>query len=388
MSTTILKQGMSRFSFTGGIMWRTSAPSLIVTCVLAVAASTVVRGQSPILPGQAVPPNLSVSTVPANGDLNPYGVAFVPAGFPPGGPLPGDILVSNFNASSNLQGTGTTIVRIDPGGGQSLFFQGPAGLGLTTALGVLKSGFVLVGNLPTTTPSATCTSTPSQIEHGVGQGSLLILDQHARLIGTLKNRQFLNGPWDLTVNDSGTTAQVFVSNALSATVTRLDLQVNARGQLAVVRVTQIASGYAHRCDPAALVVGPTGLALDPNSGALYVASTGDNAIFVVPNATTATGDQGRGTVFIGDALHLHGPLGLALAPNGHLVTSQGDAVNAKPNLPSEIVEYDTNGQFVAQRSINVAPGSAFGLAFGSSDNTLRFAAVDDAQNVLDIWFLP
>ena len=39
-----------------------------------------------------------VSTVPANGDQNPYGVAFVPPGFPAGGPLnPGDILVSNFN---------------------------------------------------------------------------------------------------------------------------------------------------------------------------------------------------------------------------------------------------------------------------------------------------
>ena len=50
-----------------------------------------------------------VSTVPANGDVNPYGVAFVPNGFPTGGPLePGDVLVSNFNNSANLQGTGTT----------------------------------------------------------------------------------------------------------------------------------------------------------------------------------------------------------------------------------------------------------------------------------------
>ena len=32
------------------------------------------------------------STIPANGDLNPYGVAFVPPGFPAGGPLkPGDV---------------------------------------------------------------------------------------------------------------------------------------------------------------------------------------------------------------------------------------------------------------------------------------------------------
>ena len=48
-----------------------------------------------------------VSTLPPNGDLNPYGVAFVPLLFQSGsGPVqPGDILVSNFNNSSNLQGT-------------------------------------------------------------------------------------------------------------------------------------------------------------------------------------------------------------------------------------------------------------------------------------------
>ena len=58
-----------------------------------------------------LPNQMIVSTVPANGDVNPYGVAFVPQGFQRGnGPLqPGDILVSNFNNSSNLQGTGTTL---------------------------------------------------------------------------------------------------------------------------------------------------------------------------------------------------------------------------------------------------------------------------------------
>src|SRR4029077_17870155 len=65
-----------------------------------------------------LPDQMIVSTVPPNGDLNPYGVAFVPQGFQSGnGPLrPGDILVSNFNDSDNLQGTGTTIVRVSTSG--------------------------------------------------------------------------------------------------------------------------------------------------------------------------------------------------------------------------------------------------------------------------------
>jgi hypothetical protein len=371
-------------------MSRTSAASVIAIWIV-VATSIVLRGAgvpgAPIIPGLSAMPAFSVSTVPSNGDVNPYGVAFVPDGFPPGGLIAqGDILVSNFNASSNLQGTGTTIVRIDPNGGQSLFFQG-RNLGLTTALGVLKSGFVLVGNVPTTTPAATCTEAPSGVEHGVEQGSLLILDRQGHLVSILKNHQFLDGPWDLTINDSGTTAQVFVSNALSATVTRLDFRINPGGQLALVQATQIASGYAHRCDPAALVVGPTGLALDPASGTLFVASTGDNEVYAVPNAMTATSDQGTGTIFIHDTTHLHGPLALALAPNGDLITAQGDAVNPDSIQPSEIVEYTAAGTFVAQRPINAAPGSAFGLALGSSGGSLRFAAVDDGLNVLDIWIV-
>ena len=82
----------------------------------------------PILPRLSSSPLQVVSTVPANGDVNPYGVAFVPHDFASGGSIhPDDVLVSNFNGSGNLQGTGTTIVSISPGGTQSLFFQAHKG---------------------------------------------------------------------------------------------------------------------------------------------------------------------------------------------------------------------------------------------------------------------
>ena len=86
-------------------------------------------------------PVRSVSTVPPNGDVNPYGVSYVPNNFYPVAPTAlakGDILVSNFNNSSNLQGTGTTIVRIPSKGKVSTFFRGPKGVGLSTALNVLS----------------------------------------------------------------------------------------------------------------------------------------------------------------------------------------------------------------------------------------------------------
>jgi hypothetical protein len=37
-------------------------------------------------PKRFIPRILVSSTIPGNGDLNPYGVAFVPPGFPAGGP--------------------------------------------------------------------------------------------------------------------------------------------------------------------------------------------------------------------------------------------------------------------------------------------------------------
>ncbi len=314
-----------------------------------------------------------VSTIPPNGDVNPYGVAFVPEDFDEGGPLQeGDILVSNFNSSSNNQGTGTTIVRISRHGQLSVFFQGPNGLGLTTALGVLRRGFVLVGNLPA----------PGGVAQ---QGSLLVLDRHGNMVANLTDAKLLDGPWDLTVIDEGSKAHVFVSNVLSGTVTRLDVSMDHKSKFTVDSMTQIASGYLIRPDPNALVVGPTGLAYDRERDVLYVASTGDNAIFAVANPRNTHQDNGKGTMIYQDNAHLHGPLGLALAPNGHLITSNGDAQNPG-GLPNELVEFTRDGKFVAQFQVDPGnPGGAFGLAFSGGEDGVRFAAVNDNQNQLDIW---
>jgi hypothetical protein len=330
------------------------------------------------------PPTFLASTIPSNGDVNPYGVAFVPKSFPEGGSLSfGDIVVSNFNNSANLQGTGTTIVSISPNGTQTLFFQGPTGLGLSTALGVLRAGFVIVGNVPSVNGAGTCTQIGDE-ETGVEQGSLIILDRHGRIVKTLTSEKFLNGPWDLTIRDNGDTAAVFVSNVLSGTVTRLDLAVDD-DDVSVIGKAQIASGYLHRCDANAFVIGPTGLALQPHSDTLYIASTGDNTIFEVKNASTRSSDAGQGTVFVSDPVHMHGPLGLGLAPNGDLLATEGDAINPDPAHFSVITEFSPAGQFIGQFQIDPAVGSAFGLAIVPLSDGFRFAAVDDGNNILDVW---
>jgi hypothetical protein len=100
--------------------------------------------------------NLISSTIPANGDVNPYGIVVVPRSM--GLLKRGHILISNFNNGMNQQGTGTTIVQVSPEGTLTVFAQidpstvtgCPGGVGLTTALTVLRRGWVIVGSLPTT----------------------------------------------------------------------------------------------------------------------------------------------------------------------------------------------------------------------------------------------
>jgi uncharacterized protein (TIGR03118 family) len=338
-------------------------------------------------PQAALLPNLSkglvqsFSTVPASGptagDNNPYGVAFVPADFRGHGILqPGDLLVSNFNNKAGVQGTGSTIMRVTPQGATSVFFQGPPGLGLTTALGVLKNGFVLVGSVPTTNGTAGT----------IKPGSLFVLDANGKVVEQLTG-PMLDSPWDLAVNDRGFNPQVFVANVVSGTVTRLDLLVPpGGGKPRVMRETVIGSGFTSKPNGPALILGPTGLAFDARTHTLYVASTADNAVFAIPNADGARGSQGKGQLVFQDP-HLRGPLGMVLAPNGDLIVANGDAVNPDPNGQenSELVEFTPQGQFVGEFQVDPALGGAFGVAVSNDNGALRFAAVDDATNMVSVW---
>jgi hypothetical protein len=319
--------------------------------------------------------SITASTIPSNGDVNPYGVAFVPSGFPAGPNIAaGDLLVANFNNSNNLQGTGTTIVSISPTGQQSLFATSTL-IGLDTALGVLSHGFVVVGNLPVTYPGA--------VPH---QGTLQFFNRTGNVVAQINDSKLLDSPWDLTINDQGSKASVFVSNVLSGTVTRVDLTVGSTGVI-VTAITRIADGYAHMPNSAAVVVGPTGLAYNAERDTLYVASTDDNKIFAIPDAGDRTTSAGMGFVVFADQQHLHGPLGLVLAPNGNLITANGDAVFGG-GTQNELVEFTQQGSFVSQHQIDAgAAGAAFGVASTVSQGAIRFAAVDDDLNTVTIWTL-
>src|SRR5271169_2430983 len=210
------------------------------------------------------------STVPSNQDINPYGIAKVKRTV--GNLTEGHILVSNFNNFNNYQGTGTTIVDVAPNGALTLFSQinslpgpCPGGVGLTTALVVLRSGWVIVGSLPTSDGTAATAQA----------GCLIVLDSTGTPVETFYG-SLINGPWDMTGFDGGNQASLFVTNVLNGTVAangavvnqgtvvRINLGVSAKQMPWIESMTVIGSGFAEHTDPAALVVGPTGVGLSPN----------------------------------------------------------------------------------------------------------------------------
>jgi len=333
------------------------------------------------------------STVPANGDVNPYGVAIVPR--TQGRLLKGHVLVSNFNNRNNQQGTGTTIADVAPNGSFSLFAQidasklpgsCPGGVGLTTALVVLKAGWVIVGSLPTTDGTAATAQA----------GCLIVLDTNGKPVETFSG-QNINGPWDMTADDRGSEAVLLFTNVLNGTVAagggtvnggtvvRLVLDLSG-GQMPVSKgQTVIASGFPEHTDPNALVVGPTGLGLGFNpffeSGdtepVLYVADTVSSAVKVVRHPLTRSDTEERAPTLSSNN-SLNGPLGLAVAPNGHVLTVNGG--------DGFITEIAPNGVQVANKLLDNTggPPPGAGALFGLATTETKVFFVDDGSNTLNV----
>ena len=378
------RTNMKRFSV--------SSPTLIPRTVFLFFTVTLLMAAA-----QAGTIKVVASTVPSNGDVNPYGMAVVPVTM--GSLTQGNILISNFNNSNNFQGTGTTIVQITPGGKMSQFAQinannlpgpCPGGIGLTTALVALRSGFVVVGSLPTTDG----TSATAQA------GCLLVLDSNGNVVETFFG-SLINGPWDMTVADGGSHASLFVTNVLNGTVAgggnvvnqgtvvRLNLTIAHGAMPSLQSMTVIGSGFSEKTDPAALVIGPTGVHLSNSSGdgnnedgnqgqVLYVADSVNNRIAAIPNPLSRNSSANTGmTVTKGGALN--DPLGLTVIPNGDIITVNGDDGFEIETTPSghqiSKVLLDSSGN-------PPGAGALFGVAFVSGQGLYY---VDDATNTLNLF---
>src|SRR5262249_55056805 len=201
----------------------------------------------------------------------------------------------------------------------------------------------------------------------------------------------INGPWDMTADDQGTSATLFVTNVLNGTVAnspnvvsagtvvRLVLSTPSTGEPSVTGETVIGHDFAERTDPAALVVGPTGVGLGAD-GTLYVADSANNGIAALGHPLTRRAAVDGTPVPTGGALN--DPLGLAIAPNGDILTANGGDGN--------LVETEANGTQTEVKILDTPPappgpngnGTLFGLAVAPGGNGVYF--VDDGTNTLDL----
>jgi hypothetical protein len=356
---------------------------LLAITAMVLSPLTKARAQAPFVNPAAVPATIA-STVPVDGDVNPYGVVVVPP-TSTGDLVPGDILVSNFNADTNEQGTGSTIVEISPGGTNTLFAQIPndtcaGGIGLTTALAIVQSDFVVVGSLPTSDGTAATAKA----------GCLILLDKMGNVVETFTSGA-INGPWDMTAIDQRDKSLLFVTNVLNGTVAARGKVVN-KGT--VVRLTMdfsrtppkiteskiIGDGFPERTDPAALVIGPTGVGLGSN-GTLYVADTLASRIAAIPKATIRNNSAGLGaTVAQGGALF--GPLGLAIAPNGDILTVNSNDGNLVESTLAGTEFAPVNLDTTLAPPLDPGAGTLFGLAVAPDGAGVYF--VDDGSNTLNL----
>jgi hypothetical protein len=360
----------------------------VKTCV--VALSLIAAGGHAAYAQQnhsnAAAISVVASTVPANGDVNPYGVALVRRST--GSLIQGNILVSNFNNSDNLQGTGTTIVQIAPGGTVGLFAQidasklpgpCPGGVGLTTALSVLRSGWVIVGSLPTTDGSSATARA----------GCLLVLNSSGTVVETFYG-SLINGPWDMTAFDAGGSADLFVTNVLNGTVAAGGKVVNAgtvtrltltglNGKTPELQsITVIGSGFSERTDPAALVIGPTGLGLSPGADLLYVADSLNNRVMAIPDPVFRDTSAGTGAI-VTQGGSLNDPRGLTVSQDGNILTVNGNN--------GFLVVTTSNGDQVYTKLLDrvgnpPGAGALFGLVQVSGQGLYY---VDDNTNSLNLF---
>jgi len=329
------------------------------------------------------------SSVPENGDQNPYALVVAPVSA--GKIQKDDLLIDNFNDKNNLQGLGTTIVDYNPiTKDLTLFAQVPrhldgcpGGVGLTTAMTMLKSGWVIVGSLPSN-DGTTATK---------GQGCLIVIKADGTVAGTITSAN-INGPWgNMAVIDNGATATLFVSNTgfgvgapqgddspvvNQASVLRIELAIADGKPPTVTKETVIAGGLSEQADKGVFIIGPTGLALGKN-GTLYVSDAINNRLVAIADAATRTDSAGVGAEVTKDGL-LKRPLALTTAPNGHLLAVNG--------LNGQCVEIDpaTGKQLYAQwidaDKAQSPPGSGdlFGIVMTPAGD--GFYYVEDDMNTI------
>lgn len=307
---------------------------------------------------------------PSFGQLNPYGLSVAPS--TSGKITQGDLVVCNFNASSNVQGTGYTIVALHPmpGSSPTLIAADPTTLTGCNALAlapddsIWNAAFVSNGN-PVFSPSGTLVKnfTGSPFNHPFGEAYA----------------DPMNG-----------TPSFYVSNAGNGAIVRINLNAGFTMQI-------IATGFPVNHGAPGSILGPSGLQYERKTDTLFVVDGANNSVTAIRKVSSIGGvqclqvkDRGRhfagrfaprATVLIMGA-PLNGPISSALLFNGHLVI--GNTLD--PNGQNLMIEINRSGKVLKVRNVDTGPaGSLFGMvATGTNAMDTKLYFNDDNDNNLQV----
>jgi hypothetical protein len=307
---------------------------------------------------------------PSFGQLNPYGLTVAPS--TNGMLTQGDLVVCNFNASSNVQGTGYTIVALHPmpGSTPTLIDADPTTLTGCNALAlapndtIWAAAFVSNGN-PIISPSGT-------------------------LIKNLTGAPFNHPFGEAYANPKHGTPAFYVSNAGDGTIVRINLDSSLSMQV-------IAKGFPVNHGPPGSILGPSGLQYERKTDTLFVVDGANNSVTAIKNVSSIGGVvclqvRDRGRHFAGRfAAHarvlimgapLNGPISSALLFDGHLVI--GNTLD--PDGKNLMIEIGRNGKVLDVRNVDTgAAGALFGMvATGTNAANTKLYFNDDNDNNLQV----
>jgi hypothetical protein len=332
------------------------------------------------------------STVdPTNGDVNPYGLTVTNVAI---GALPkGTLLVCNFNASSNVQGTGTTIVALAPTPGSSpVRYQQGKNLTGCAALTVAKEA-------PATYAASFASKVVTKYSYNSGSKKTTIT--------TLKKG--LVHPWGAVYAvPSGfysyVTTALFVSDAATGSIV---LEASCTSGSCTYPGIPIVTGFGVNGGKPGNILAPSGLAFDPKNcvkisgrnacGTLYVVDGKTNTVVAIHNVMnvrkaksivvsasgkTFSGPDASWASLVYSGAPLNGPISSALLFNGNLVV--GNTLD--PNGKNLLIELSPKGQLLDTLNVDKGPaGALFGIvATGTKAASTKLYFNDDNANNVQV----
>jgi hypothetical protein len=335
-------------------------------------------GEAPMMreaAGGSVLKQLSKQTVigstidPKFGQLNPYGLDL--ARSTSGKITTGDLVVCNFNAKSNVQGTGFTVVALHPAPGSkpTLVYASKKVLEGCNAIALSPSGdFIWAADW-------TANDNP-------------IVAPNGKLVMNIKGK-FLDHPFGQAfAAPMKGDAAFYESNAGNGTLVRFDVVKST--------VQVIAKGFPVNHGMPGSILAPSGLNYDAKIDTLYVIDGTNNAVYAISNVTKVaekgialdaegihfSGPDSKSIRVVFKGKPLNGPISSALLFNGNLII--GNTLD--PNGKNLLIELTPAGKLLDVRNVDKgAAGSLFGIvATGTSAADTKIYFNDDNNNNLQV----